>query len=94
VLDHAEGSIVTGNGSCGFDPATNILHATKVQLALGTLDDHGGPTRTFLPPATSIARDAGTDYGCLGVATDQRGYARRSGTACDAGSVEIGASAP
>ena len=94
VLDHAEGSILTGSGSCGFDAATNILHATKAQLALGALDHHGGATRTFLPAAASIARDAGTDYGCLGVASDQRGYARRSGTACDAGSVEIGSSAP
>ena len=94
ALDHAEGSILTGSGSCGFDAASNILHATKAQLALGTLADHGGPTRTFLPAGTSIVRDAGTDYGCLGVSTDQRGYGRRSGSACDAGSVEIDSSMP
>lgn len=94
ALDHAEGSVLTGSGSCDFDVASNILHATKAQLALGTLGDHGGPTRTFLPSDTSIARDAGTDYGCLGVSSDQRGYGRRSGSGCDAGSVEIGSSAP
>ena len=94
VVDRAEGSVLTGSGDCGFDAASNLLHATKAQLALGTLADHGGLTRTFLPATTSFVRDAGTDYGCLGMSIDQRGYARRSGTACDAGSVEIGSSAP
>jgi hypothetical protein len=94
VVDHAEGSIITGTGTCGFNDPSNITHATKASLALGTLADHGGPTRTYLPSTSSIAIDTGTEYGCLGSSVDQRGYARRAGVACDAGSVEVGASAP
>jgi hypothetical protein len=93
-LDHVEGSISTGSNSCHFTSFTNHTGSTAAQLALGTLGDHGGPTRTFLPATSSLAIDAGTDYGCLMVATDQRGYARRNGTACDAGSVEVGSTAP
>ncbi|MEO5560926.1 MAG: choice-of-anchor Q domain-containing protein, partial [Dokdonella sp.] len=94
VLDHAEGSISTGGDSCLFDAATNHVHATAAQLALGALADHGGSTRTYLPATNSNTIDAGTAYGCLGATTDQRGYARRSGSACDAGSVEVGSAAP
>lgn len=70
------------------------MHATKAALALGALGDHGGPTRTYLPGAGSLAIDAGIDYGCLSMPVDQRGYARRRGSACDAGSVEYGSIAP
>ncbi len=94
VLDHAEGNVGTGDDRCHFDAAMNIVHATKAALALGTLGDHGGPTFTYLPAAGSIAIDAGTDYGCLSMPVDQRGYARRSGSACDAGAVEAGSAAP
>lgn len=94
TLDHAEGSISTGDDSCLFDAATNHVHATAAQLALGALADHGGSTRTYLPANNSIAIDAGTPYGCFGATSDQRGYARRSGGECDAGSVEVGSAAP
>lgn len=70
------------------------MNATAAQLALGALGDHGGPTRTYLPASTSIAVDAGTPYGCSGTNLDQRGYARLVGSRCDAGSTEIGSSAP
>ncbi|MBN8480635.1 MAG: hypothetical protein J0L88_03485 [Xanthomonadales bacterium] len=89
-LDHVEGSISTGSNSCQFPAFTNRAGATKAQLALGSLGNNGGPTKTHLPATGSIAINAGTDYGCYLVAKDQRGYARRSGSACDAGSVETG----
>jgi hypothetical protein len=95
VMDHIEGSISTGSNSCQFPAAFgNRTGATKAQLALGSLGDHGGPTRTYLPAAGSIAIDAGTYYGCYGSEEDQRGYARSTGSACDVGSVETGSVAP
>lgn len=93
-LDHVEGSISTGSNSCHFTSATNQIGATTMQLALGALGDHGGPTPTFLPTPSSVAVDKGTDYGCLTVTSDQRGYARRIGRACDVGAVETGSAAP
>lgn len=94
VMDHIEGSISTGSNSCQFTAFTNRAGATKAQLALSSLGDHGGPTRTFMPASGSIAINAGTDYGCYLVASDQRGYARRTGSACDVGAVETGSVAP
>ena len=93
-LDQVEGSISTGSDTCHFPAYTNRSGATKAQLALGALGDHGGPTRTYLPAAGSLAINAGTDYGCYLHPTDQRGYAQRSGSACDAGAVETGSVAP
>jgi hypothetical protein len=50
---------------------------------LGSLADHGGPTETMLPAATSPALALGTDC----PATDQRGEPR--GEPCTAGAVEV-----
>jgi hypothetical protein len=94
-LQYVEGSISTGSNSCQFPAAFgNRTGATKAQLALSSLGDHGGPTRTFMPATGSIAIDAGTYYGCYGSEEDQRGYARSTGSACDVGSVETGSVAP
>ncbi|MGN6520959.1 MAG: choice-of-anchor Q domain-containing protein [Dokdonella sp.] len=70
------------------------MHATKAALALGERGGDGRPTRRYLPGAGSLAIDAGTEDGCLAMRVDQRGYACRSGSACDAGAVEYEAIAP
>jgi predicted outer membrane repeat protein len=54
---------------------------------LGPLADNGGPTRTHLPLTGSPAIDLAP--ACL--ATDQRGFVRPAGAACDSGAVEVAA---
>jgi hypothetical protein len=56
---------------------------------LGTLADHGGPTPTCPPLPGSPALDAGDDSLVNMIATDQRGYPRRSGAHLDIGAVEF-----
>lgn len=53
---------------------------------LHTLADNGGSTQTMLPQEDSPVVNAGGDS-CL--ATDQRGFTRPAGTACDIGAVEV-----
>ena len=69
-------------GGSGAVTGTNNLTGT---VALGPLQDNGGPTWTMLPSAEAI--DAGTPVGCP--ATDQRGVTRPQGIACDIGAVEF-----
>jgi CSLREA domain-containing protein len=52
---------------------------------LGSLADNGGPTKTRALPAGSPAVDAGA--GCA--TTDQRGFVRPQGSACDLGAYEL-----
>jgi len=63
-----------------------------VDLLVGPLDDHGGATPTVLPLAGSPLLDlvpvATTGLCDATTPIDQRGTARPSGSACDAGSVE------
>jgi hypothetical protein len=70
--------------------------ATTVLFPLG---DNGGPTPTHALRSGSPAIDAGSPEtpGSSSTAcepTDQRGYLRPAGAACDAGAVELGAVAP
>ncbi|HKY61868.1 MAG TPA: choice-of-anchor Q domain-containing protein [bacterium] len=60
---------------------------------IGPLADNGGPTQTHNLLAGSPAIDGGNPGGCLDgsgavLTTDQRGFLRPSGSACDIGSVE------
>jgi hypothetical protein len=59
--------------------------APKIGLAL--LGDHGGPTPTIVPDATSPAVDAIPTASCP-APVDQRGVHRPKGPACDIGAVE------
>jgi hypothetical protein len=74
--------------TCGFVGAGNLQNSNP---ALGAIGDNGGPTMTHLPAAASPAVNA-IPAGTLGcgttVATDQRGFVRPSGGACDIGAVE------
>ena len=87
AMDAAVGSISTGT-SCQFTSASNQTGVSSSAIGLGTLDYHGGYTRTFVPAAGSVAIDAGLGAACLD--EDQRGYVRPLGNECDVGAVETG----
>ena len=75
-----------GDGSGDLQWPSGSLCTTSPLVAdpmLGALGDHGGPTETLLPAATSPAKGLGT--GCP--PTDQRGMPRAS--PCTAGAVEV-----
>jgi len=68
---------------------------TLADPQLGPLADNGGPTRTHAIVPGSPAIDAGNPAGCgdqLGglLNSDQRGFPRPVGAACDIGAVEYG----
>lgn len=81
------------DGSCG-----NATQKTPAEIALGALQDNGGPTQTLKPGKGSAALDAGDDIVCVANAgsptfgaggVDQRGVKRPQGATCDIGSVEV-----
>lgn len=88
----SEGStpIVIRNGvnastdaGCGFAAAGG----EEGELVLGPLADNGGATPTHLPLAGSPLLDAAGEAFC--VETDQRGFPRPRGSACDIGAIEV-----
>jgi hypothetical protein len=89
AMDVAVGNIESGGNTCQFAAQDNQVGVSSGALALGLLLDHGGPTRTFKPGASSVAIDAADDALCP--ATDQRGYPRPFGNHCDVGAVEADA---
>jgi len=89
AMDGNFGNIESSGDTCDFDTGSNQVGASSGSLGLGALDDHGGPTQTYLPAVTSAVVDAANPAYCL--ATDQRGYARPFGAGCDVGAVEVGA---
>jgi hypothetical protein len=81
------------DGTCAFGPGGGLDSVSD--LLLGALANNGGPTRTHMPQPPSPVIDGGTSIGCP--ATDQRGASRTgpfTGSACDAGAVEYGATLP
>lgn len=84
------GDIESPGNTCGLSSANSLVSVSSSSLALGTLGDHGGPTPTYEPAATSVALDAAVTPLCLDL--DQRGYTRPFGAGCDVGAVEIGSS--
>jgi predicted outer membrane repeat protein len=71
--------------TCGFDQPTDQVNVTAEQLALGPLQDNGGPTVTHALLPGSVAIDA---IVCTG-GEDQRGVTRPQGPACDVGAFEL-----
>jgi hypothetical protein len=96
-------SIVSGGGNlespgntCGFDQSTDQVNVTAEQLALGPLQDNGGPTMTHALGAGSVAIDKIAEEDCVDadgepLTTDQRGEPRpeTGGTMCDVGAFEV-----
>jgi hypothetical protein len=85
----ATANIESPGNTCAL-PAGNQVNVSNGSLALGALADNGGPTRTLMPQASSVAIDSG---GADCEADDQRHYVRNAG-ACDVGAAEVGASLP
>ena len=85
-------TIVAGNSASSYTNMYGSFAGTNnlidVDPLLASLGDYGGPTQTMPPLPGSPAIDAGTDTGNLST-TDQRGFARVSGSAVDIGAVEI-----
>jgi hypothetical protein len=85
VITSSGGNVESTGHTCGFSQGTDQQDVSTVALALGALTDNGGPTRTHLPDATSVAIGGAVDALCL--AGDQRGVARS--TDCESGAVEL-----
>jgi len=79
----SDGHNLANDRSC-FLTATGDRPATSPRL--GSLEPHGGPTRTQMPLAGSPLVNAGANTGCP--SKDQRGVARPRGPRCDIGAVE------
>jgi predicted outer membrane repeat protein len=95
---------VTSNGyniespgdTCGFDQPTDQVNVSAGALALGPLQDNGGPTMTHALLPGSVAIDVIPEAECLDangepLTTDQRGEPRPEvgGTMCDVGAFEV-----
>ena len=93
-------SLITSTGytiespgdTCGFDQPTDQVNASAGALALGPLQDNGGPTETHALGAGSVAIDVIAVDACLDadgepLTDDQRGFPRDS--MCDVGAFEV-----
>ena len=88
------GNAEAAGDTCGLDAATNQVDLGPSQLALGSLADYGGFTRSFLPNSRlSVLVDAADEAFCAAFGVlDQRGYARPAeGIGCDVGAIEVDA---
>jgi hypothetical protein len=89
-------NLIGKSGGCGFIANTGDQVGTLAQpidARLGALFEHGGATPTRALYSDSPALDAGNPAaagsgGAACLATDQRGVARPSGSACDIGAYE------
>lgn len=84
------GTSLFGVAHCTVSGTTPLLGDAN----LGPLQDNGGPTPTHAPQIGSAAIDAGPAvcvFESAAVVRDQRGLRRLSGSACDLGALEVGA---
>ena len=81
------GNVESPGDTCFFVEASDSTSVTAIDLALGPLQDNGGPTDTHALLTGSVAIDAGVDE-CP--QWDQRGFLRIDGS-CDSGAFEDGA---
>jgi predicted outer membrane repeat protein len=77
--------------TCGLTGMNNFPNTSEAALALGTLDNNGGPTPTRVPGVGSAAIDTGTSAFGFCPDFDQRGFVRAPVAPCDLGAVEVGA---
>lgn len=86
VSGNTQGSGTDVNLGGAWSGSGNLISSPDV--ALGPLQDNGGPTPTMLPGPGSAAIDAIAPQDCT-QAADQRGVARPFGAGCDVGAVEV-----
>jgi len=79
---------IGGDATCAFAGTADVNSAGDP--GLGPLQDNGGATLTRQPLAASVAVGKVPATACTVLTVDQRGVTRPQGTACEAGSVEIG----
>ncbi|MEO0804725.1 MAG: CHAT domain-containing protein [Cyanobacteria bacterium J06643_4] len=90
--DQGNNLIGVGDGATGFTNSSLVGSApSPVDPGLEALADNGGPTKTHLLRADSLALDAGSALNLPAV--DQRGQVRFFGSGVDIGAVELGAAA-
>jgi len=95
LIDSKGHNIESPGNTCGFDQPTDQVNVGRGQLALGPLQDNGGPTMTHSLGAGSVAIDWIPEAYCVDadrrpLTTDQRGERRpeTGGTMCDVGAFE------
>ncbi len=89
------GNVESPLDTCGLTDPTDQVSVPDEDLAFDDLGDYGGPTPTFSLLWRSVARDAAVtvvpvegDPGIGCFPTDQRGFSRPAGIACDSGAYE------
>lgn len=90
AIDSASAYNVIGTGSNLTNGNGNVVGVTPQQLALGSLSDNGGPTRTIALLPESIGINRGDPNFTAPPAFDQRGapHARKIGPRVDVGAFE------
>jgi hypothetical protein len=89
------GNLESPGDTCGFDTNKGDQYdVTAEALALGPLQDNGGPTMTHALLPGSVAIDQIPEADCVDadgapLTTDQRAVARPQGPACDVGAFEL-----
>ena len=88
------GHNLASDNSCGLFGIGDLNNTNPM---LGPLSANGGPTTTHAllagsPAIDSVPASACTDTGGAPIVTDQRGYSRPQGAACDVGAFELVAS--
>jgi len=93
AMFQAVGNIESTGFTCGMNSTINQLGVPASALTIGSLANHGGFTRTFLPAAGSaLIGNASPTWCPFTFGIDQRRYVRpTSWVGCDVGAVEAGA---
>ncbi|MFZ1863404.1 MAG: choice-of-anchor Q domain-containing protein [Polyangiales bacterium] len=87
-------NVESPGNTCDLNAGTDSVSVSSGELALGPLQDNGGPTETHAVLAGSVAIDRIPEADCLDsvgqpLTTDQRGAMRPAGAGCEIGSFEI-----
>jgi hypothetical protein len=90
------GNIESPTNDCGLTHPTDLVNVSAEDLALGPLQDNGGPTMTHALLPGSVAIDRIPEAMCVDadgqpLTTDQRGEPRpeTGGDSCDVGAFEV-----
>ncbi|MEO8011050.1 MAG: choice-of-anchor Q domain-containing protein, partial [Dokdonella sp.] len=93
AMFQAVGNIESTGFTCGMNTTINQLGVPANALRIGSLAEHGGFTRTFLPQAGSpLLGNASSTWCPFTFGIDQRRFVRpTTWVGCDVGAVEAGA---